>query len=156
MTERNLTIVELVFYPEYLNFWLRFGQPGQRIDLDRRRALAVFEPGQIFGYVRWHANEFGTRAWNLSIGKTRWPNQQITRLEGVRPGATILLSLSGAGWVRRALKCLDNLESEGIALKDVSASYYRHLHCRVLIRSKVRSYSAKQHAAHLAARKVRI
>jgi len=156
MTERNLTIVELVFYPEYINFWLRFGQPVQRIDLDRRRALAVFGPGQIFGYVRWHANEFGTQAWSFSIGKTRWPNQQITRLEGVRPGAAILLSLSGAARVRRALKRIDRLESQGVALEDVSASYYRHLHCRVLIRSKVRSYSATQHAAHLAARKVRI
>ena len=67
---REFTLVEIVFYPEYLNNWLRFGTPDLEYDLDRRRALACFKPGRIFGYVRWVANEYGTQKWHLYVVRT--------------------------------------------------------------------------------------
>lgn len=57
----HFTHVEIAFYPEFLNHWLRFGEPDQWLDLDRRRLLALFKPGRVFGYVRWRANEYGTQ-----------------------------------------------------------------------------------------------
>ncbi len=39
--------VEIAFYPEHLNHWLRFGAPDEQHDLDRRRSLAFFKPGQV-------------------------------------------------------------------------------------------------------------
>ena len=55
------TGVEIAFYPEFINFWLRFGAPDAQNVLDQRRSLALFGPGQIFGYVRWQANAYGTQ-----------------------------------------------------------------------------------------------
>lgn len=49
------TRVEIAFYPEHLNHWLRFGEPDEQQDLDRRRSLALFKPARVFGYVRWRA-----------------------------------------------------------------------------------------------------
>ena len=109
MCDRVLTGVELVFYPEYRNDRLRFGKPVERLNLDKRRALAWFEPGQVFGYIRWSANEFGTQTWCLLIMQAVGKGERIVRLEGVKPGASVLLQLNGAARVRQMLKRLDVL-----------------------------------------------
>ncbi len=155
MSDRVLTGVELVFYPEYRNDRLRFGKPVERLNLDKRRALALFEPGQVFGYLRWSANEFGTQIWRLLIAQAVGKRERIVRLEGVKPGASVLLHLNGATRVRLMLKRLDTLEAEGFALQDISPSYFRHLHNRSLTRSKIRSYSILQQRAAEAAGRVR-
>ena len=51
-----LTAVEIAFYPEFENHWLRFGVPDMELDLDRRRSLSLFRSGRVFGYVQWFAN----------------------------------------------------------------------------------------------------
>ncbi len=147
MSEQNLTAVELVFYPEYRNDRLRFGATQKLVLLDRRRSLAVFTPGALFGYLRWTANEFGTQIWCLVVGRTARSGAPITRVQGVRPGAEILLQLNGATRVRRILKHLYTLETLGFALQEVSPAYYRHLHNRSLTGIEFRPYSIDQHRA---------
>lgn len=154
MCDRVLTGVELVFYPEYRNDRLRFGKPVERLNLDKRRALAWFEPGQVFGYIRWSANEFGTQTWCLLIMQAVGKGERIVRLEGVKPGAAVLLHLNGATRVRQMLKCLDTLEAKGFVLQNISPSYYRHLHNRSLTRSQIRPYSLLQQRAIEAAGRV--
>lgn len=155
MSDRVFTGVELVFYPEYRNDRLRFGKPVGRLNLDKRRALALFEPGQVFGYLRWSANEFGTQIWCLLIAQSVGKGERVVRLEGVKPGASVLLQLNGAARVRQMLKRLDVLETEGFTLQDISPSYFRHLHNRCLTRSKIRPYSIFQQRAVKAAGRVR-
>ncbi|MHA7774681.1 DUF2840 domain-containing protein [Roseibium sp. M-1] len=155
MSEQFLTVVDLVFYPEFRNDRLRFGAPRQRLTLDKRRALAVFRPGALFGYLRWTANEFGTQIWSLAVGRTARPGEPITRLQGVRPGAEILLQLSGAARVKRILKHLDALETSGFALPEISPAYYRHLHNRSLTGFGFRPYSIGQQRAVQASDRVR-
>lgn len=155
MTGNSFTRVELAFYPEHLNYWLRFGKPVDRIELDKRRSLAVFEPSQVFGYVRWSANEFGTQEWRLTILEAQEPHIMLSRVPGVSPGVDVLLLVKGKGPVKRCLKVLDKLEADGFALEDVSPNYYRHMHVRLSANRKIRSYSDDQHKAHLAAKQVR-
>lgn len=155
MSDGVLTGVELVFYPEYRNDRLRFGKPVERLNLDKRRALAWFEPGQVFGYIRWSANEFGTQIWCLLIAQAVGKGERIVRLEGVNPGASVLLHLNGATRARLMLKRLDVLETDGFALQDISPSYFRQLHNRSLTRSKIRPYSILQQRAVKAAGRVR-
>ncbi len=154
MSEKFLTVVELVFFPEFRNDRLRFGAPQVRVLLDRRRSLAVFTPGALFGYLRWTANEFGTQIWCLVVGRTARPGEPITRVQGVRPGAEILLQLNGATRVRRILKHLDALETLGFALQEISPAYYRHLHNRSLAGIGFRPYSVDQHRAMQASDRV--
>ncbi|MFN3225785.1 MAG: DUF2840 domain-containing protein [Hyphomicrobiales bacterium] len=149
------TGVEIAFYPEFVNYWLRFGAPDVTHLLDRRRSLVVFGPGQILGYVRWRANAYGTQDWRIVIMRTGAPPQVVSRLAGVHPGADILLSAIGKVRVKRVLAQLDALEAAGFDLPKISPAYVRHLHNRIAISRPVRCYSHNQHAASLAAQTVR-
>ena len=148
------TRVEIAFYPEYLNNWLRFGVPDESQDLDRRRSLVFFKPGRVFGYVRWRANEYGTQDWRFTIVKTAEPSLLLSRIEGVDPGGEVLLLATGNAKVKRALLAVDTLETDGFEPADVSPAYYRHVHNRIASRQPVRAYSMAQHEAYLAAQRV--
>jgi len=148
------TRVEIAFYPEHLNHWLRFGDPDEQHDLDWRRSLALFKPGRIFGYVRWRANEYGTQDWRFTIVQTAEPSLLLSHIEGVTHGGEVLLLVTGNAKVKRALLQIDMLETEGFEPSDVSPSYYRHVHNRITAGQPVRAYSMAQHEAHLAGRRV--
>ena len=148
----DLTRVEIAFYPEHLNFWLRFGAPDEQFDLDRRRSLALFKPGRVFGYVRWRGNEYGTQEWRFTIVQSAAPSLMLSRINGVRPGGDILLLATGTIKVKRALLQIDVLEASGFDAADVSPAYYRHVHNRIAASRDVTPYSQDQHAAHLAAK----
>lgn len=148
------TRVEIAFYPEHLNHWLRFGEPDEQHDLDRRRSIALFKPGRVFAYVRWRANEYGTQDWRFTIVRTAKPSLLLSRIEGVTPGGEVLLLATGNVKVKRALLQIDTLEAKGFEPAEVSPAYYRHVHNRITAGRPIRAYSMTQHAAHLAARRV--
>ncbi|GER05593.1 hypothetical protein JCM17846_32750 [Iodidimonas nitroreducens] len=108
----HFTRVEIVFYPEHLNHWLRFGAPDVQQDLDRRRSLALFKPGQVFGYIRWRANEYGTQEWRFTIVRAAEPSLLLSRIPGVCPGGEVLLLVTGNTKVKRALLQIDVLEAD--------------------------------------------
>lgn len=148
------TRVEIAFYPEHLNHWLRFGAPDESQDLDRRRSLAFFKPGRVFGYVRWRANEYGTQDWRFTVVKTAEPSLLLSRIEGVHPGGEVLLLATGNTKVKRALLQIDALETDGFEPAGVSPAYYRHIHNRIAARRPIRPYSIAQNEAYLAAQRV--
>ena len=148
------TRVEITFYPDHLNHWLRFGSPDDRLVLDRQRSLALFKPGRIFGYIRWRGNEYGTQDWRIIVVRTGKPSCVLSRIEGVYPGAEILLFTKGNTRVKRALCKIEALETHGFELGIVSPAYYRHIHNRIVTRRPLHAYSGAQHGAHLAALQV--
>jgi hypothetical protein len=151
---KHFTQVQIAFYPEHLNHWLRFGAPDESHDLDRRRSLAFFKPGRIFGYVRWRANEYGTQEWCFTIIRTKEPSRFLSRIEGVTPGGEVLLLATGNTKVKRALLQIDMLEADGFDPAEVSPAYYRHVHNRIAAGRPIRPYSYEQHVAHLAVQRV--
>jgi len=151
---RQFTLVEIAFYPEFLNHWLRFGVPDLEFDLDRRRALACFKPGRIFGYVRWIANEYGTQKWQLYVVRTVDHSRPLSRINGVHPSGEILLKTAGTTKVKRALVQIDVLEVDGFDPTEVSPAYYRHVHNRITTGHPARVYSSAQHEAYLAAQRL--
>jgi hypothetical protein len=150
----DLTLVEIAFFPDYVNHWLRFGIPDLDYDLDRRRAIACFKPNRIFGYVRWIANDYGTQVWRFDVLKTVGECQPLTRIEGVHPGGEILLKASGKTKVTQALSLIDSLEESGFDPTEVSECYFRQVHNRIAVRQPLHSYSEAQHMAVSAARRV--
>ena len=148
------TRVEVAFYPEYLNNWLRFGDPVYDFDLDRRRSLAIFIPEQVFGYIRWRANEYGTQEWRVVIVRAVQPLHRMSCFRGIQPGGEILLTTSGNVKVKRVLSQIDLLENDGFDPSKVSPDFYRQLHNRTMVNRPVRGYSSVQHEAYWAARKV--
>lgn len=144
------TRTEIEFYPEFANHWLRFGEPDHEFDLDRRRAIALFRPAKLFGYVRWVANVYGTQRWDFAIILTRQPGDRLAKFAGVKPGGEILLFATGKAKVKRSFELIDGLEDAGFEPANVSHAYFRHAHNRVTVGLPVRPYSIAQHSAFIA------
>ena len=146
----QFTRVEIASYPNHLRFWLRFGEPDEQCKLDRRRSVAVFRPGRLFGYVRRSVGEDGSEDWRFAVVKTAAPSRFLGRIDGVQPGGDVYLQVAGKRRVKRALLQIDALEAHGFRPIEVSPAYYRDIHNRISSGQAIRAYSAAQHAAHLA------
>lgn len=149
----HFTRVEIASCPNHLKFWLRFGEPDEQHRLDRRRSVALFRPGRLFGYVRRSVGEDGSEDWRFAVVKTAAPSRFLGRIDGVQPGGDIYLQVAGKPRVQRALLQIDALEAHGFQPTEVSPAYYRYIHNRVSSGQAIRAYSTAEHAAHLAARR---
>lgn len=150
----HFTQVQVALYAQTLNHSLRFGAPDRSEDWDRRRSLAFFKPGRVFGYVRWRASGYGAQEWLFAIVKTQEPSRVLSRIEGVYPGGEALLLATGNAKVKRALLQIDVIEADGFDPAEVSPAYYRHVHNRIAAGQPIRAYSRRQHAAYLASKNV--
>lgn len=144
-----LTRAELLFLHRRADYRLRFGAPDITRCLDKARALAMFKPGQVFGYLRWRADENGAEDWRFVIVKVRAPRRSVATADGVRGSGEALLSIAGAAKVRRALLQIDLLEAAGFDPAAVSPGFYRHLHDAIEKAEPVRAYSREEHEASL-------
>lgn len=107
----DVTLIQCHFVRGLINHRLRFGQPESTVRLDKYRQIACFEADQIFGYIRWRANEYGTQEWRFFILKS-CRRGFLTRVPGVSPAAQILAAFNGAQSVKRALKAFDEVEGQ--------------------------------------------
>lgn len=132
MTAR-FTCVLISYRKNRRNHRLRFGLPERVVRLDWQRSLATFKPGQIFGYIRWTANQYGTQDWCLIIAQTTYSGS-ISPAPGIRPGAHILLQTQGASATKTALNWLDVLEECVSDLSTMSPNFWRGAHQTLLAR----------------------
>src|SRR5258706_13641265 len=95
-----MTEVELVFHRDRIEHWLRFGSQDRERIIDRRRRVIAFAPGELFGFVRWQANDFGTVLSRIDILRACGACERIATVPGVTPGGEILLRLSRWSRVR--------------------------------------------------------
>jgi hypothetical protein len=144
---RDMTRVSLMFVADRFNAWLRFGQPIDVEIVDDELRRAYFAPRSVFAYVRWSANDYGTREWNLMVLRARDLAERMYRVRGVEPGAEVLLSVCGAARVRRALALIDAIERAGIPAEQVSPSYWSAVHGRIAANVEVRAYGRAEHEA---------
>ncbi len=137
----DLTLVQGKFVKAHCNHRIRFGIPTYQVRLDRARTLYAFSPQQIFGYIRWQANSFGTTDWRLYVCKTCAAGK-ITRITGISPGADILLNVHGTEAMKYILRQLDSLEKQvGCALENVPESHWRQMQLAVRIARPIRKFS---------------
>jgi hypothetical protein len=144
-----LTRVELTWLEGRIEHWIRFGRDCGETILDRRRRVLAFAPGNIFAFVRWASNDFGTIISRIDIVRAVAPDEAYQTLPFVRPGGDILLRLSGWPKVERVLKAIDAVEAIHIAPADVAPDHWRHVHNRLLTGYEPRPYSRDQHRAWL-------
>lgn len=145
----TLTHVELTFRPKKIEHWLRFGDARARTFLDKRRSVASFGPGQIFAFVRWASNDYGTIISRLDIVRTVDRGEAFQTLPFVRPGGEILLRVDAWAKVERVFQAIDAIESIGVHPPDVSPAYWRHIHNRLAAGQEPRLYTRIQHKAWL-------
>lgn len=153
MTGR-LTEVDLAWYEGRIEHWIRFGTPVAERILDRRRRVVMFAPDQLFAFVRWQANDYGTVLSRIDILRAVRPGGMLCTLPGVRPGGEQLLRLGGWPRVKRTLDVISAIEAMELDPGDVAPEYWRHVHNRLLTGDAPRAYGPIQHRAWLMRRRI--
>lgn len=149
-----LTRVAVHFLPEFLDHWVRFGDATHTVYLDRRRAYQYFASRQIFSYVRWEANEYGTQDWRIFVIRAGDATLPLDRIPGVTPGGELLLNLKGGDRVKKVLAAIDAVEALDLNAAEIAPDYWNYGQNRVVTRLPIRPYTADQHRAHLARQEV--
>jgi len=150
----DLTLICQHFVPDVCNHRLRFGVPQLVTRLDNYRNIAAFKPDNIFGYIRWQRNEYGTTLWQLLVAKTV-QDGRIQKFAGILPGAHILVNVSGVNAVKQALTRLDYWEKQaGGDLSTIPETRWRHFQNGIIIRSAPRPVKRGEIELHTAFRKL--
>jgi hypothetical protein len=149
-----ITRVELVWYEGQLQHWLRFGAFIDERFIDRRRRIVTFAAGQVFAFVRWQANDYGTVVSRLDILRARVAGEPGSTVPGVTPGGESLLRLDRWPKVRGAFDAIVAIEQAGIDPVEVAPQYWRHLNNRITCNEPYRPYTRDQHRAWLLRRKL--
>lgn len=143
------TEVELYFVKGKIERWPRFRTPISERTLDRRRRVATFAPGAIFGFIRWASNAHGTLVSRIDILRACDNGEPCPTVPGVKPGAEILLRTVGWEKVQPVLRAIDAVEALGILQHEVCPNHWRHLHNRLAAGLPPRAYSRERHRAWL-------
>lgn len=132
MSVERLTLVIESYRKNRHNHRLLFGDPARTIRRGWRRRMAVFAPGQLFGYERWSANAYGTQHWSIVVCWT-CSKAPLTRLPGIVPGADVWLHARGQTRVKRVFAALDALREAELTPEQVPERCWRALHMAVVL-----------------------
>ncbi len=154
-TSTPLTRVSLAFLEHRFKLYLRFGEPARTLRLDRWRSVAVFLPNAVFCRIRWQSNDYGTIRWQLMAMQACTPLDAAQRIQGVQPGARLLLHAEGENQVRAVLERIDAIEAMGIAPAAASPAYWCTVGNRLAARLPLPEYTVERHAGWLTGRALR-
>ncbi len=117
------TLASIAWRKRQRNHRLLFGTPERLVRLNWQQRLAAFSPGQIFGYERWRANKYGTIEWQIFVLQAATNNRPVSRIPGIFPAATLLVSAHGKPNAKRMLAIFDELAASG-KLEDLPAKFW--------------------------------
>ena len=150
MPQRPLPMrVSLALVEHRVNLWLRFGKPSRETVLDRWRRCAVFDPGAVCCRVKWLGNNFGTAIWQLMVLQAPAGGALVQRIDGVLPGAHLLLRTDGEHGVKSVLRLIDDMEAAGIDPCTAALTYWFTLGNRLASHQPLPAYDIERHTAHL-------
>lgn len=148
-TTETLTHVDLIWIEKRVQRWIRFGRAASRQIIDLHRSIVAFAPGDVFAFVRWASNDFGTVVSRIDILRAACPGEPCSTVGFVRPGGDSLLRVYGWPKVEQVLQAIDAIEALGIDPSDVAPDHWRHLHNRLTAGAVPRAYTRERHAAWL-------
>ena len=149
-----LTEVELIHLEDKIERWIRFGREAQERILDRRRRVLAFAPGAVFAFVRWASNDYGTIVSRIDVLRAVDAGQPLSTVPFVRPGAEILLRISGWSKVEQVLAAIDQVEALDLRAEDACPDHWRHVGNRIAAGQLVRPYSAYRHGTWLLRKRI--
>ena len=152
MTE--LTHVELEWVNGKIENWIRFGRTHEQHLIDSRRRVVSFAPDNVFAFIRWAANGYGTTLSRIDILRAVRPGEPFSTIPHVRPGGESLLHLTGWPKVEKVLQAIDSVAALGIDPADAAPDHWRHVHNRLSAGEQPRPYSQNRHQAWLNRRKL--
>ena len=151
MPERSaaLTHVELTWLEKRIEHWIRFGRIAEERVVNRRTRVVSFAPGNVFAFVRWASNDFGSIISRIDIVRAVALGEPYSTLPFVRPGGEILLRIAGWPKVSRVLQAIDQVEALGVDPADAAPDHWRHIHNRLSAGEEPRPYTTARHKAWL-------
>src|SRR5258708_28423180 len=126
-TTETLTHVDLIWIEKRVQRWIRFGRVASEQIVNPRRSTVAFAPGDVFAFVRWASNDFGTVVSSIDILRAVRPGEPCSTVGFVRPGGESLLRINGWAKVERVLQAIDAIEALGVDLADVAPDHWPHL-----------------------------
>ena len=144
-----LTYVDLIWIEQRLQRWIRFGRVASKEIIDRNRSVVAFAPGDVFAFVRWASNDFGTVVSRIDILRAVAPGEAFSTFGFVRPGGESLLRVYGWPKVERVLQAIDAIEALRVDPADVAPDHWRHIHNRLTAGAVPHAYTRERHAAWL-------
>jgi hypothetical protein len=145
----RLTHVTLFWREGEREDWLKFGKPVANHIVSRSQRIESYAPSQLFGLVRWAANDYGTICSSLDIVRAVEPSEPVTSVAQVDPGGELLLAVHGWPKVAQVFRLIDAIEATGIDPCEVAPDHWRHIHNRLAARELPRVYTAERHQAWL-------
>jgi len=106
---------------------LLFGRPVVTYPLHEGGALHLFDAGQVFGFVRWRGDGYGTQTWRVVVARGLAVGEEGTAIPGLEPGGEVLLHAFGKVRAKRALRAIDGLSGKHV-LHEIAPAYWRHVH----------------------------
>lgn len=146
---RVRTTIELTWIEGRIERWLRFGRIVQEVIKSRSVRVVGVDPGSVFAFVRWAANDYGTIESRIDILQAARPGGRYSTVPFVTPGGLSLLRLSGWPKVEAVLLTIDQIQAEEIAPEDVCPDHWRHVHNRLSCNLEPRRYTPFRHDAWL-------
>jgi hypothetical protein len=150
----ELTHVELLWFKQRIENWIRFGRAAEEHALDPHWRVVSFESGSIFALVRWSAGDYGTAVSRIDILRAVGPGERYSTVPHVQPGGESLLRLSSWPRVEKVLQAIDAIEALGIDPADAAPEHWRHIHNRLSVGERPRTYTVHRHEAWLRRRRV--
>jgi hypothetical protein len=145
----TLTYVDLIWIEKRVQRWIRFGCVTSEQIIDRHRRIVAFAPGDVFAFVRWASNDFGTVVSRIDILRAVHPGEHRSTVGFVRPGGESLLRICGWAKVERVLQAIDAIKALGIDPADAAPDHWRHVHNRLTVGAVPHAYTRERHAAWL-------
>jgi hypothetical protein len=140
----GLAYVDLIWIEKRVQRWIRFGRVASE-----HRSIVAFAPGEVFAFVRWASNDFGTVVSRIDILCAVHPGDSCSTVGFVRPGGGSLLRVSAWPKVERVLQAIDGIEALGVDPADVAPDHWRHIHNRLTAGAVPHAYTRERHAAWL-------
>ena len=149
VTADMLTYVDLIWIEKRVQRWIRFGRVASEQVVNPRRSTVAFAPDNVFAFVRWASNDFGTVVSRIDILRAVHPGEPCSTVGFVRPGGVSLLRVYGWPKVERVLQAIDAVEALGIDPADAAPDHWRHIHNRLRAGAAPHTYTLERHAAWL-------
>jgi len=128
--------------------------PFARPVLERADGWLAFGPGAVFVQLLREINRHGPDRWRLAVLRAGGPGERLCRVTGVCPGAELLLWVTGKGRTGRVLRTLAAIRRLGSDPVDVSPPWFASAGAALNADIAPPPYSADQHAAYLAVKRV--
>src|SRR5260370_28651891 len=122
------TYVDLIWIEKRVQRWIRFGRVASEQIVNPRRSTVAFAPGDVFAFVRWASNDFGTVVSSIDILRAVRPGEPCSTVGFVRPGGESLLRINGSAKVERVLQASDSIDALRVDLADVAPDHWRPIH----------------------------